>query len=63
MRAAVVLRYWLELDVAETAAVMRCSRGTVKSQTACGLERMRLLLGPTEDATADEPARPTGSIQ
>lgn len=41
MRAAVVLRHWLQLDVRETADVLGCSEGTVKSQTARGLERLR----------------------
>ncbi|HEV2889729.1 MAG TPA: SigE family RNA polymerase sigma factor [Frankiaceae bacterium] len=54
MRAAVVLRYWLELDVAETASALGCGQGTVKSQTARGLDRLRELLGPL-----DEPAEPT----
>ena len=49
MRAAVVLRHWVELDVAETAAALGCTQGTVKSQTARGLERMRELLA------ADDP--------
>ncbi|GAB1513652.1 RNA polymerase sigma factor [Actinophytocola sp. KF-1] len=40
-RAAVVLRYFDDLSVAETAAVMGCSHGTVKSQTARGLETLR----------------------
>ena len=44
MRAAVVLRHWVELDVAETAAALGCTQGNVKSQTARGLERMRELL-------------------
>ena len=53
MRAVVVLRYWLELDVAETAAALGCGQGTVKSQTARGLDRLRELLGPLDapDAT------------
>ena len=41
MRAAVVLRYIEDLTVAETAAALRCSEGTVKSQSARGLERLR----------------------
>jgi RNA polymerase sigma factor (sigma-70 family) len=49
MRAAVVLRHWLEYDVAETAAALRCSEGNVKSQTARGLDRLRELLGPLTD--------------
>ena len=44
MRAAVILRHWVELDVAETAAALGCTQGNVKSQTARGLERMRELL-------------------
>ncbi len=44
MRAAVILRHWLQLDVRETAAHLGCTEGTVKSQTARGLERLRELL-------------------
>ncbi|MFC4858885.1 RNA polymerase sigma factor [Actinophytocola glycyrrhizae] len=40
-RAVLVLRYFDDLSVAETAAVMGCSQGTVKSQTARGIEAMR----------------------
>jgi RNA polymerase sigma-70 factor (sigma-E family) len=40
-RAAVVLRYWSQLSVAETAKVLRCSEGTVKSQSARGLTALR----------------------
>ncbi|MBE1486458.1 sigma-70 family RNA polymerase sigma factor [Plantactinospora soyae] len=41
MRAAVVLRYVEDLSVAETADAMGCSEGTVKSQSARGLEHLR----------------------
>ncbi len=44
MRAAVVLRHWLGYDVGECADLLGCSEGTVKSQTARGLERLRTLL-------------------
>jgi RNA polymerase sigma-70 factor (sigma-E family) len=44
MRAAVVLRHWLGYDVAECAHLLSCSEGTVKSQTARGLDRLRELL-------------------
>ncbi|GAA1600651.1 SigE family RNA polymerase sigma factor [Actinoplanes couchii] len=41
MRAAVVFRFFHELDVAETAAALGCSVGTVKSQTARALDKLR----------------------
>ncbi|GIE78601.1 RNA polymerase sigma24 factor [Actinoplanes philippinensis] len=44
MRAAVVLRYFHDLDVAETAHALGCSEGNVKSQTARGLDRLRAVL-------------------
>jgi RNA polymerase sigma-70 factor (sigma-E family) len=47
-RAVLVLRYYERLSEAEIAATLRCSRGTVKSQAAKGLARLRELL--TTDA-------------
>lgn len=43
-RATVVLRHYLDLDEAATAAALGCSVGTVKSQTAKGLARLRTSL-------------------
>ena len=40
-RAAVVLRLYLDLSVEETAEILGCSTGTVKSQTARGLDALR----------------------
>jgi RNA polymerase sigma-70 factor (sigma-E family) len=40
-RSVVVLRHWLGLSVAETAADLRISEGTVKSHSSRGLERLR----------------------
>ncbi|NES13864.1 MULTISPECIES: SigE family RNA polymerase sigma factor [Micromonospora] len=45
-RAVLVLRYWEDLSVEETAALLGCSPGTVKSQAARGLENLRGLLLP-----------------
>jgi RNA polymerase sigma-70 factor (sigma-E family) len=44
MRAAVVFRYFYDLDVADTADALGCSTGTVKSQTARALDRLRASL-------------------
>jgi RNA polymerase sigma-70 factor (sigma-E family) len=40
-RAVLVLRYFDDLSVAQTAAVMGCTEGTVKSQAARGLDNLR----------------------
>ncbi|GAA1289439.1 SigE family RNA polymerase sigma factor [Saccharothrix xinjiangensis] len=45
-RAALVLRYWHDLGVEETAAALGCSVGTVKSNTNRGLKALRQRLGP-----------------
>lgn len=44
-RAIVVLRYWDDLSVEETAAALGCSTGNVKSQSARGLVHLREALG------------------
>ncbi|GAA1182240.1 RNA polymerase sigma-70 factor (sigma-E family) [Kitasatospora gansuensis] len=46
-RAVVVLRYWEDLSEAQVAAALDCSTGTVKSQAAKGLAKLRTHLGPT----------------
>ena len=45
-RAALVLRYFLDLPEGEVAAVLRCSLGTVKSSTSRGLKRLEETLRP-----------------
>jgi RNA polymerase sigma-70 factor, ECF subfamily len=52
-RACVVLRHYEDLDEASTAAILGCSVGTVKSQTAKGLVSLRQALGaPTTGSPA-----------
>jgi RNA polymerase sigma-70 factor (sigma-E family) len=43
-RAVVVLRFYEDLGVEETAALLRCAPGTVKSQTSDALARLRRLV-------------------
>ena len=44
-RRAIACRYFLDLSEEETAAVLGCRRGTVKSRLARALERLRTELG------------------
>jgi RNA polymerase sigma-70 factor (sigma-E family) len=44
MRAVLVLRYWEDLSEADTAALLHCSPGSVKSQASRGLARLREVL-------------------
>jgi RNA polymerase sigma factor (sigma-70 family) len=46
-RAAIVLRYYLDLPEAEVARLLGVPVGTVKSWTHRGLARLRDRLGPT----------------
>jgi RNA polymerase sigma-70 factor (sigma-E family) len=45
-RTVLVLRYFSDLSVEETAEAMKCSAGNVKSQTARALAAMRRVLHP-----------------
>jgi RNA polymerase sigma-70 factor (sigma-E family) len=49
-RTAIVLRYWEELTEAETARLMGCSVGYVKSAASRGLRRLRELRVAENDA-------------
>ncbi|WP_433220123.1 SigE family RNA polymerase sigma factor [Microtetraspora malaysiensis] len=44
-RAVVVLRFWDDMTEAQTAKMLGCSVGTVKSQTFKAMKRLRTLLG------------------
>ena len=58
MRAAVVLRYFEDLSVADTAEALGCSQGTVKSQTARALDKLRFLLEAPPTVVTLAPATP-----
>lgn len=45
-RATLVLRFYCDLSVDQAAALLGCSAGTVKSQTAKGIAALRARLGP-----------------
>ena len=51
-RACLVLRFFEDCSVEQTAAVLHCSAGTVKSNTARGLDALRLALGGSLDELA-----------
>src|SRR4051794_3038683 len=48
-RAVLVLRYFDDLSAQDTAAALGCSTGTVKSQTARALDRLRAVLTPEKE--------------
>jgi len=48
MRAVVVLRHWLDLSVEQTAEWLGCTEGTVKSQNAKAVAKLRHLLTPDQ---------------
>jgi RNA polymerase sigma-70 factor (sigma-E family) len=56
-RAVIVLRYWEQLSEAETAALLGCSEGTVKSAASRGLRRLRDLAGADVDLTGTQADR------
>ncbi|GAA1177466.1 RNA polymerase sigma-70 factor (sigma-E family) [Kitasatospora gansuensis] len=55
-RAAVVLRYYCDLSVDQTADALGCSSGNVKSQSARGLEALRRSLAPGRLTFSEGPA-------
>lgn len=50
-RAAVVLRFYDDLSVQETAVALGCTEGTVKSLSSRGLQSLRALAGRTPEET------------
>jgi RNA polymerase sigma-70 factor (sigma-E family) len=48
-RAVLILRFWLDLSVEQTAEILGCTGGTVKSQTADGLAALRKALSGSLD--------------
>jgi RNA polymerase sigma-70 factor (sigma-E family) len=57
-RAVLVLRFYCDLNVYQTAEALGCTPGTVKSQTAKALEALRRAMGGAADAgLAGNPSR------
>lgn len=56
MRAVVVYRYFHDMSVADTADALGCSQGTVKSQTARALDRLRGALDPPGERPPGSPS-------
>lgn len=54
-RAALVLRYYEDLSEADTASLLGCSVGTVKSQVSVALGKLRESVGP-DVLLLDDPA-------
>jgi RNA polymerase sigma-70 factor (sigma-E family) len=52
-RAVLVLRYFNDLTEAQTAEILGCSPGTVKSNASRGLARLREVLAPIPNPTRE----------
>lgn len=56
MRATLVLRFYEDLSEHQTAQTLGCAVGTVKSQTARGLERLRDALATASHERSPQPS-------
>jgi len=56
-RAVVALRFYADQSVSDTAALLHCSEGTVKSQTAKALATLRTALAPGHGQDPEEEGR------
>ena len=57
-RATIVLRYWVQLGEAETAAMLGCSEGAVKSNASRGMARLRELAVSWPEPEMTQPSTP-----
>ena len=55
-RAVLVMRYFEDLSIEQTAAVLGCSTGTVKSQTHYALSKLRVALADATDLKENDHA-------
>ena len=62
-RTVLVLRYYDDLSVAETADTLRCSTGNVKKQTSVALAALRKALGVAASAEPDDSADSADSAE
>ena len=53
MRAALVLRYFADLPVAEVAEILDCAPGTVKSLTSQAIDRLRTVITFDDEVSSD----------
>jgi RNA polymerase sigma-70 factor (sigma-E family) len=59
-RAVIVLRYWMDMSEADTAAALNCSVGTVKSQASRALATLRQIAGVTDGWPSGSAAQGSG---
>jgi RNA polymerase sigma factor (sigma-70 family) len=57
-RTTIVLRYWIQLDEAETAALLGCSEGAVKSNASRGMARLRELAASWQESETGQQPMP-----